>query len=133
MSQLATGLDQSIPFEPPKFRPHMTPSPGVLFQKELKRRLRLVKARAMAEAHGGTCLSTKVPAHDSALRWQCARGHAWKNTYCMILCECFWCPNCPEDGRKDPSAILVKYMEKLNVALESGKLQASSDVKKDKT
>lgn len=108
----------------PRYKAHETPSPGSEVQKAIRDRLRLLKAHAMAAAHGGACLSAAAAAHTSFLEWGCARQHTWKNTYCMIVCENFWCPNCPEDDRKDLKVVLETYKAKLYAALEAGKLRA---------
>lgn len=137
ISQFTSEPDsQPIP-EPVKPKKHEPPSQGVLFQKKIKQAVRVVKARAMADARGGACLSLKAPAHCSTLEWKCADGHIWKNTYCMILCENFWCPNCPLDDHKALDAVLAKYLAALNSRLEAGDLRKltsarSSDEKKSK-
>jgi hypothetical protein len=106
-----------------KYRPHHPPSAGALFQKKISQDIRLAKAHAMACARGGACLTDKIPSHTSSVQWKCARDHVWKNTFCMILCENFWCPNCPEDERSNVDLVLARYVELLNAKFESKMLR----------
>lgn len=50
--------------------------------------------RALAQARGGKCLSTKYLNANSHLTWQCAEGHQWKATGSDIKNARHWCPVC---------------------------------------
>ena len=47
----------------------------------------------LAAARGGKCLSAEYLNTDTALMWQCAKGHSWKNRPAKIK-NGQWCPEC---------------------------------------
>lgn len=55
---------------------------------------------ALAAARGGKCLSSEYVNTDTALTWQCAKGHTWENRPAKIK-KGQWCPECA--GKKQRS------------------------------
>lgn len=58
----------------------------------------LEDVRAMAEARGGTCLSSEYVSRTSKLEWQCAKGHVWV-TSTSVIQRGHWCPFCAGQGK----------------------------------
>ena len=49
---------------------------------------------ALANAHGGKCLSTNYKGTDGYYEWECARGHRWKGIAHNIIYADAWCRKC---------------------------------------
>ena len=47
----------------------------------------------IAEQKGGRCISKKYTNHDTKLKWECAKGHQWKQRAYNIY-KGTWCPTC---------------------------------------
>jgi hypothetical protein len=57
------------------------------------RLLTMAQLQAMAQARGGTCLSTDYGNDGQKLRWRCAHGHEWMQTPSKIKGGS-WCSRC---------------------------------------
>lgn len=57
------------------------------------KRLGIERARQVAAAHGGQCLSSAYRNATSHLRWLCERGHEWSTGLGVVL-RGHWCPEC---------------------------------------
>jgi hypothetical protein len=62
-------------------------------------RRNLEQCRAIAETHGGKCLSRRFETRDTRMSWQCAIGHRWTATAAPILRLGVWCPTCGHERR----------------------------------
>jgi hypothetical protein len=57
-------------------------------------RLAVEKAKAVAAAHGGECLSSEHLGGKEKMRWRCAKGHEWEAPLSRITNHVSWCPEC---------------------------------------
>ncbi len=62
----------------------------------------LQKARDLALARGGECLSLRYVNTDSKLEWKCAEGHLWSAKLNHVKDSGSWCPRC---ARRKPGLI----------------------------
>lgn len=60
--------------------------------------LTLQHMQKIAAQKGGICLSKKYINNCTYLKWQCAKGHVWKNTYAQISVG-KWCSQCRLEKR----------------------------------
>lgn len=58
------------------------------------------KAKSYATSRNGKCLSDHYIAAQSPMRWQCALGHQWTQSFHSVVKERRWCPECGLEGRK---------------------------------
>jgi hypothetical protein len=63
-------------------------------------RLSIEDMRAMAQEHGGLCLSTEYRNLLTRLRWQCAVGHVWEAAPHGLRQYGAWCPQCAHEKLK---------------------------------
>lgn len=57
-------------------------------------KLSLEIARKLAEARGGTCLSTEYTGSLDYMEWRCSHGHEWRSTLNHVKNSGSWCPTC---------------------------------------
>lgn len=53
----------------------------------------IIECQAIANIHGGKCLSKKYLSNSKLLKWQCGIGHKWKASFANIL-RGTWCLKC---------------------------------------
>lgn len=64
-------------------------------QKDLRIAGGLLRAQEVAKSRGGECLSTEYTGVRSKMKWRCAKGHEWENTFSKVVGERHtWCPVC---------------------------------------
>ncbi|SAL32159.1 hypothetical protein AWB73_02846 [Caballeronia turbans] len=56
------------------------------------------KMRALAESHGGKCLSETYENQMQPLRWRCKQGHEWESP--AIVAKQHWCMRCYRERRR---------------------------------
>lgn len=61
--------------------------------------LGLKVASALANQHGGLCISDEYVSSLAPLEWQCHKGHAWKAKLNSIMHKGSWCPHCAGNAR----------------------------------
>lgn len=50
--------------------------------------------REIAKKRGGDCISKEYINSQNLMKWICAKGHTWENTFSGILNSRQWCPHC---------------------------------------
>lgn len=63
------------------------------------RKLTLLEMNALAEKHGGKCLSKRYVTSQHKLKWQCKNGHVWTSLPSSVK-QGFWCDQCFDDKRR---------------------------------
>lgn len=58
-----------------------------------KQKYTMEEMRALADKHGGQCLSNTYLGVSNKLRWRCKEGHQWENTPALTM-EGYWCKLC---------------------------------------
>lgn len=76
------------------------------FKKE-----QLEKAKNYALSRNGTCLSSEYIDFYSKLEWSCnVQGHSnWLSSYCNIVANSSWCPQCNKIKKKPFIKIRMDY------------------------
>jgi len=79
--------------------------------------------QALAQQHGGQCLSTTYTNRHTALRWQCEYGHEWETAPANVL-RGYWCPICAGHykGYKQPRRTEWQIEDMCSIAKERGGL-----------
>jgi len=77
-----------------------------------KRRLDIEEMRAIAEKHGGRCLSGTYINGRSKLLWECAKNHRWEAEGGSVK-QGHWCRKCAADKRADGYRLGMKEMHTL--------------------
>jgi hypothetical protein len=77
---------------------------------------RLEECRALAQAQGGECLSSKYLRNSAKLRWRCSQNHSWDAPMATIKSNGSWCPFCAglriwSPGKSESEARLEECQE----------------------
>ena len=65
-----------------------------------KRKLGIEKMREVAASQGGKCLSEEYINANTALKWECAKGHQWLATPHSVKNSGTWCNFCKNTDKK---------------------------------
>ncbi len=63
-------------------------------------KLTIEQMQVLAEARGGSCLSTVYVNGSTKLRWRCAEGHEWEAVPNSVKNDGSWCPVCSRNLRR---------------------------------
>jgi hypothetical protein len=85
------------------------------FNKVYLHRPKIEKMHEIANARGGTCLSTKYVGNKNKLKWMCSEGHVWEAVPNNVLSNETWCKECAGNARLE-----LKEMQKI-AELRGGK------------
>ena len=89
--------------------------PACAVRRRAGKKSTIEEMQAIAERHGGKCLSQNYTGSLANLTWQCKEGHQWQANSCNIK-KGTWCPACAGRGTK----LTIEEMQEL-AAKRSGK------------
>ena len=85
-------------------------------RKKSKPKLSIEELRQMAKDRNGKCLSEEYSGTNTAVLWECHKGHQWQSRPYNIKYDNNWCPTCYHNDRRGKSSLLSHetVWEKLN-------------------
>jgi hypothetical protein len=98
-----------------KYDTSQHPSFNPVKLRAIQRQERLARLRLVAEAHGGSCLSTFYIDNRTKLRWRCALKHEWEAIPFNVL-RGHWCRICGNERQGRLKAHSIEMMRRIAAA-----------------
>jgi hypothetical protein len=77
------------------------------------KKLTINDMQALAQKHGGRCLSKNYINNRIKLRWECKHGHKWEAVPDSIKNRGSWCPICGVKKRAEKKRLAIDKMQKI--------------------
>ena len=81
------------------------------FNKIYQHRAFINEMQQIAKNRGGKCLSTKYDKSSTKYKWQCNKGHIWKNSFNNIKTKGHWCRVCATKKNSEAQRFSISDMK----------------------
>jgi hypothetical protein len=75
--------------------------------------------RQYALDHGGKCLSEQSYKRNDFLKWECSKGHVWKEQFLSFKRSGCWCPECRREDRVSKRTAKVTTQNGFSIDIEN--------------